>query len=172
MLKKLLWPFLFINLLVVVAIMVSCNAPGCSWEKASDSIRGLSRHRASCRFYHRSRALASQKRQERMKAAKAASFVRSSSEIPQRGESSSSSSSVSGQFSTDIMSRAAQLLHNSRQRYYPFLTWSAIIVPNPFFRAIHQAGGLGLACLVPVQGVLSTWSSGSCTLILMMIITM
>jgi hypothetical protein len=74
------------------------------------------------------------------------------------------------QFSTDLMSRAAQLLHNSRQWYYQFLTWSAIIAPNPFFCASHQAGGLGLAFL-PVQGVLRTWRSGSCTLILMMVIT-
>lgn len=74
------------------------------------------------------------------------------------------------QFSTDLMSRAAQLLHNSRQWYYPFLTWSAIIAPNPFFCASHQAGGLGLASL-PVQGVLRTWSSGSYTLILMKVIT-
>jgi hypothetical protein len=49
--------------------MVSCNAPGCSWEKATTDARGLSRHRATCRFYHNSTVLANQKRQERARQA-------------------------------------------------------------------------------------------------------
>jgi hypothetical protein len=48
--------------------MVSCEAPGCSWERKTDN-RGLDRHRAACHFYKRSSTLASQKRQDRAKEA-------------------------------------------------------------------------------------------------------
>jgi hypothetical protein len=49
-------------------VMVSCEAPGCSWERKTD-MRGLSRHRAACSFYKRFSTLASQKRQGRAKEA-------------------------------------------------------------------------------------------------------
>lgn len=52
-------------------IMVSCNAPGCSWEKATTDARGLSRHRATCRSYHNFKVLANQKRHERARQAAA-----------------------------------------------------------------------------------------------------
>lgn len=47
-------------------LMVSCGAPGCSWERATDT-RGLNRHRASCHSYKKCSVLATQKRQERAK---------------------------------------------------------------------------------------------------------
>ena len=51
-------------------LMVSCNANGCSWESVTnDSGRGLSRHRATCRFYRRSTFLANERRHERAKEA-------------------------------------------------------------------------------------------------------
>jgi hypothetical protein len=46
----------------------ACKAPGCSWEKATDS-RGLSRHRATCQSYNKYKVLSSQKRHERAKEA-------------------------------------------------------------------------------------------------------
>jgi hypothetical protein len=47
-------------------VMVSCEAPGCSWKRKTDN-RGLTRHRATCPFFKRSSTLASQKRQNRAK---------------------------------------------------------------------------------------------------------
>jgi hypothetical protein len=57
-------------LFFLLIMMVSCDAPGCSWarERATDN-RGLSRHRANCRFYKRVSSLASQRRKERAKEA-------------------------------------------------------------------------------------------------------
>ncbi|KAG2051670.1 hypothetical protein BDR06DRAFT_983445 [Suillus hirtellus] len=46
----------------------ACKAPGCSWEKATDT-RGLSRHRATCQSYNKYRISASQRRHERAKEA-------------------------------------------------------------------------------------------------------
>jgi hypothetical protein len=63
--SKTIWTSFFLFLLVV---MVSCQAPGCSWERKTD-IRGLTRHRLACPFYKRSSSLASQKRQARAKEA-------------------------------------------------------------------------------------------------------
>jgi hypothetical protein len=54
--------------LLFFLVMVSCEAPGCSWERKTDN-RGLTRHRAVCPFYKRSSTLASQKRQDRAKGA-------------------------------------------------------------------------------------------------------
>jgi hypothetical protein len=60
-------------------LMVSCNAPGCSWERSTDN-RGLNRHRASCCFYKRASSLASRKRQDR---AKEASIHFSKANVPE-----------------------------------------------------------------------------------------
>lgn len=60
-----------------VSLMVSsCNTPGCSWEKATTDARGLSRHRATCRFHLNSRVLASNQRQDRAKQAARALSLR------------------------------------------------------------------------------------------------
>jgi hypothetical protein len=170
--KKLIWLvlFLFIDLFALAITMVSCNALGCSWEKATDSGRGLSRHRASCKFYHRSRVLASHKRLERTKAAARAASLVQSSGILQRGESGSSSVLVSGRFSTDIMNRTVQLSHHSRQQYCLFLTWGVITAPRPFFRTSHRTGGCRMACQL-VQGIPNTQSNGSLTLIPIIVLT-
>jgi hypothetical protein len=70
--------------------MVSCGAPRCLWERPTDA-RGLSRHHASCHFYKKSTALASQKRLERAKEAVSAHLTRNStshgSTHPQAGRS-------------------------------------------------------------------------------------
>lgn len=58
-----IWTGFFFLFLVV---MVSCDAPGCFWERKTDN-QGLTRHRAACHFYKRSSTLASQKRQDRAK---------------------------------------------------------------------------------------------------------
>lgn len=67
-------PFLSIWIIVLLSglflLMVSCGAPSCSWERATDT-RGLNRHRASCHLYRKSSALATQKRQEHAKGAAA-----------------------------------------------------------------------------------------------------
>ncbi|KAG2360045.1 hypothetical protein BDR07DRAFT_1378253 [Suillus spraguei] len=52
-----------------------CNAPGCSWEKATDS-QGLTRHHATCKLYQRSSVISSQKRQERAKDAATRTLIR------------------------------------------------------------------------------------------------
>lgn len=57
-----------------LTVMVSCNAPGCGWERATDN-RGLSRHRASCHFYKRVSSLASRRRHDRAKEAVISSFI-------------------------------------------------------------------------------------------------
>lgn len=49
-------------------LMVVCGAQGCSWERTTDN-RGLTRHRASCRYYKRASTLASQRRHDRAKEA-------------------------------------------------------------------------------------------------------
>jgi hypothetical protein len=59
-------------------LMVSCNAPGCYWERTTDS-RGLSRHRAVCPFHKRASTLANQRRHTRAKEVVASNFVPSSS---------------------------------------------------------------------------------------------
>lgn len=59
-------------------LMVSCNAPGCYWERTVDS-RGLSRHRAACPFHKRASTLANQKRRTRAKEAVVSNFIPSSS---------------------------------------------------------------------------------------------
>lgn len=71
---------LFLSLVLLV-LMVSCSAPGCSWERATDA-RGLSRHRASCHFYKKSSVLASQKRQQRATQAVAANMSITNSNQP------------------------------------------------------------------------------------------
>lgn len=73
-------------------------------------------------------------------------------------------------FLIDPMNRTVELSHNSRQQYCPFLMWSAIISPNPFFCTIHQADGLRLARLL-VHVALNSQSSGSFTLIPMTVLT-
>jgi hypothetical protein len=72
--REFLWLVLLvfsIDCLTVQAfsLMVSCAAPGCSWEKATTDARGLSRHRATCRFHLNSRILACNQRQDRAKQA-------------------------------------------------------------------------------------------------------
>jgi hypothetical protein len=61
-------------LLFLLLIMVTCDAPGCSWGKKTDT-RELSRHRASCHFYKKFSILSSQKRQECAKEAVSANAV-------------------------------------------------------------------------------------------------
>lgn len=71
---KILWVTRF--QIIFFILMVSCNAPGCSWDKTTDTgNRGLSKHRAACRFYKRVSTLANQKRQDRAKDATASNFL-------------------------------------------------------------------------------------------------
>lgn len=66
-----LWISFFFFLLMVT---VSCNAPGCSWQRMTDN-RALNKHRANCHFYKRVSTLASQKRQDRAKDAALSNLV-------------------------------------------------------------------------------------------------
>jgi hypothetical protein len=68
--RKLLCLHVLLLLLLELMVAISCNAPGCFWEKGTDEAsRGLSRHRAICKHYQKSRYIASQKRHERAKQA-------------------------------------------------------------------------------------------------------
>jgi hypothetical protein len=87
--RRLLY-LLVLLLFSICCMMVSCNAPGCMWEKATGDSRGLNRHRATCKFYHRSSVASCQKRQERAKQA-AITLAR----LPAAAKRSFSSSSVS-----------------------------------------------------------------------------
>jgi hypothetical protein len=70
-LSKTIWACFFLFFLLV---MVSCEAPGCSWARKTD-IRGLTRHRIACPFYKRFSTLASQKRQDRAKGAALSNLI-------------------------------------------------------------------------------------------------
>lgn len=61
-----------------ILVMVSCNAPGCNWERTTDS-QGLSRHHTACLFHKRASTLANQRRHTRAREAVASNFVSSSS---------------------------------------------------------------------------------------------
>lgn len=99
-------------LLLFVYSMISCNAPGCSWEKAtngtSTSSRGLNRHHATCKLYQRSSLLASQKRQERAREAAARLTLTQSTTVK-----SGSTNSLASLFyifrSTDISDQSRSL---------------------------------------------------------------
>jgi hypothetical protein len=54
----------WIQFLVFILIMVSCNAPHCSWEGDTD-FRGLSRHRSTCKYYQKANTLAVERRRAR-----------------------------------------------------------------------------------------------------------
>lgn len=90
MCKRLLCPLLLL-LFLIYFIMVSCNAPGCTWEKVTGDSRGLNRHRATCKLFRKSSIASCQKRQERAKEAALVNLVR----LPAVTKRSLGSSSVS-----------------------------------------------------------------------------
>jgi hypothetical protein len=59
---------LFCTAFLLFLLMVACDAPGCFWERPTDS-RGLTMHRTSCHFYKRASSLASRRRQDRAREA-------------------------------------------------------------------------------------------------------
>lgn len=82
--------------LMVTTTSESCNASGCFWEKGPNDTakadpRGLSRHRATCQHYRKSRYIATQKRLERARQAAARCTV-SPSPVPPKNQGSASSS--------------------------------------------------------------------------------
>jgi hypothetical protein len=128
---------LFILKQLELMVTTSCNAPGCFWEKGTyEASRGLSRHRATCQHYQKSRSLASQKRRERAK--QAARFIPS---LPttKPGSSSLVSSLFPLQCQTVL---TTQFSHTSRN-YRPSGAWR-ISAPNPLFHANRQATIVGL----------------------------
>lgn len=93
----------FLVVLLELMVTISCNAPGCFWEKENNgATRGLSRHRATCQHYQKSRHIASQKRLERAKqAANIPSLGKAGRLALPSKESSSANSSVSMAFNTN-----------------------------------------------------------------------
>jgi hypothetical protein len=54
----------WILFLVFILLMVSCNAPYCSWKGITD-FRGLSRHRSTCKYYQKANTIATERRRAR-----------------------------------------------------------------------------------------------------------
>lgn len=104
-------------LLGLFLLMVSCSAaPRCLWERPTDA-RGLSRHHASCHYYKKSTALASQKRLERAKEAVSAHLT---------GNSTSSTHRQAGSSTVDHdLSKSVNTLHVSNLSYLACILYHA-----------------------------------------------
>jgi hypothetical protein len=82
----------FLLIFILILSMVSCGALRCSWEKDTD-FRGLSRHRSTCKHYHKASTLATQKRRDR--ATESIKKLQKSTQLTTASSTTSNPSSVS-----------------------------------------------------------------------------